>query len=493
MIAQRINSEKNEPRHRVGPFYTLWGAWYAYRSDCAQIDRNWNQNTQEEYEKIVKTKIVPNVANHDMIPIHSYTYADFMKVLDGIEQTGKKNAERYEQETLDKYRHIIVTLIKVASQKENFQNVFDFAVESDGAEETMQTRIEQMQRIWLTPKSLTVVQEQKIGKYIQEAIRQQRGEAIALLLMFAFGLRNAEACGVNFGNIFEMKEYPGHYYLMIPQTTQIHSNVLKPSGKTYNTARSIPIPSSLLGVFRQLQEDRLEKLRHDGKDKDVDDLPIAYRRGNIYVRCSADDVYEAAKEMFSALGMRHEIRVVGQYIQQDFSAATEDSTDLDEFALIEKDPTAYLLRRNFATHLAILQLSEAQISYVMGHVIMDPQTKRRDFVDERELYNIKMKLDERPYIYFTAAEPMVITEDEQSVAIDRYDQTFVIRIKGRHVHLQVSAKEPTDKIVVTTSLSEGACAIKKQVYVHRTPCPCHFEDGADVRKAYHKAFEKMKD
>ncbi len=35
-----------------------------------------------------------------------------------------------------------------------------------------------------------------------------------------------------------------------------------------------------------------------------------------------------------------------------------------------KDPTAYLFRRNFGTHLHILGLSEPEIEYVIAHDIL---------------------------------------------------------------------------------------------------------------------------
>ena len=63
-----------------------------------------------------------------------------------------------------------------------------------------------------------------------------------------------------------------------------------------------------------------------------------------------------------------------------------------------KDPTAYLFRRNFGTHLHILGLSEPEIEYVIGHDIDDPYETRNEFVNEEKLFSIKQKMDRRPLV-----------------------------------------------------------------------------------------------
>ena len=70
------------------------------------------------------------------------------------------------------------------------------------------------------PKSLTVAQEIAVAKYLKANLKKE-GQIVALYLMYALGLRNAEACGVSFSHIREMEDYPGNYYLLVPQTTKI--------------------------------------------------------------------------------------------------------------------------------------------------------------------------------------------------------------------------------------------------------------------------------
>ena len=68
------------------------------------------------------------------------------------------------------------------------------------------------------------------------------GKRIALLLMFALGLRDGEACGLDFGEIYGLPYYSGCYVAVIKQSTIPNTSILQSSGKTWNTGRRIPIP-----------------------------------------------------------------------------------------------------------------------------------------------------------------------------------------------------------------------------------------------------------
>lgn len=65
---------------------------------------------------------------------------------------------------------------------------------------------------------------------------------------------------------------------------------------------------------------------------------------------------------------------------------------------IEKDPTTYLLRRNYATHLDILGFEENEIQYLMGHDIEDDMDKRNFYRNEERLIEIAKKLEMRPLV-----------------------------------------------------------------------------------------------
>ncbi len=68
-----------------------------------------------------------------------------------------------------------------------------------------------------------------------------------------------------------------------------------------------------------------------------------------------------------------------------------------EYDASEKDPTTYLLRRNFATHLYTLGIPTEWCQYYMGHLIENDILKRSDFNDEGFLYQMALLLGKHPF------------------------------------------------------------------------------------------------
>ena len=81
----------------------------------------------------------------------------------------------------------------------------------------------------------------------------------------------------------------------------------------------------------------------------------------------------------------------------------------------EKDPSAYLFRRNFGTHLFILGLSEAEIQYVVGHDIEDLYETRNEFVNEERHLEIKQKMEQRPIFNAIRTIPTIDVEPKENI------------------------------------------------------------------------------
>ena len=59
----------------------------------------------------------------------------------------------------------------------------------------------------------------------------------------------------------------------------------------------------------------------------------------------------------------------------------------------EKEPTAYLLRRNFATCCSsICQIVDDDMNYLMGHRLQTPDSPRYEYVNEDKLLELRNKL-----------------------------------------------------------------------------------------------------
>lgn len=487
----KIKTREPTSALRAEGLHTFLGAYRTYKAECAMVDRAWNNDTQEKYESTIVNRIVPHLRNHDHTPIQDYSLEDFLHVIDELKRVGQNNDPQdykpYDEATLGQFLHIMKTVVKVASAHESFPNVFEEAAADQKVEKT--DHIQRMKKLSLIPKSFSISEYRKILEYILSHL-DVRGEFSAIFMCACLGLRVGEACGVSFSAVREMELFPGHYYLQVTQSTAIHSNQAKVALKTYNGYRNIPLPQLAVDVLFALREKRIRAIQKcSGDIATVDQMPIAYMGKREFVRCSADSATRQAQKMFEELGMRKQIADITEYLQQDRSMIEEDQLEVDEFALVESAPSFYALRRNWATMGAIMQLSPAELTYLLGHVIEDHQLRRKDFLDERELFAIKQKLDRNPLLNPNCCSFPLTLQGNTTVQSSSYRQDFTVPPEASRVKLSVTAKEPSDPIHVAVSLSDGA-SIHEEVGIQGTPFPHHFARTTDVLKAYHDAFQK---
>lgn len=485
-----VREDHSGPAERVGALPTFWGAYCTYKEECVNYGEVWGEGTQGQYESIILNHLVPNLPNHDKTALCWYTWDELMGTIARIAERGKNddssNFKPFDEGTLGKHLHIMKTVVAVASENEGFLNVFEGKTRDYVAKKT--DRIQRMKELWLLPKSFSVDEEWRVAKYLLQHL-DTCGEAIALWLMYSLGLRNEEACAVNFGHILELTEYPGNYYIAVPQSTHLHRNETRLEVKTYNAYRYVPIPSVAMKVLLALKDRGILAIHNKDDSMGIEKMPVAHHGKDLFKRCSADAVTRQAKKMFEELGMRETLSKVGECLRQDIQFAEEEKDNVDEFALVEKEPSAYLLRRNFATHMAILQLTEAQLSSVLGHVIEDPQVQRSDFTNDYELFAIKTKMDKRPILNDISLMPSWVIESNSVVAFSGYSQEFALNSAFGKATIQATAKEPGDSIAITVEQRNGA-TIKETIDIGGIPFPGHFARETNVLKAYHEAFRK---
>ena len=224
------------------------------------------------------------------------------------------------------------------------------------------------------------------------------GKRIALLLMFVLGLRDGEACGLDFGDIYEIPYYKGCYVAVIKQSTIPDSNKLQSSGKTWNTGRRIPIPKKVADFLLERRSIIERIIKDNNLELNINRLPVAadcdlYRDlPDIGKRLKADDVTEEARSVFKQTGIESEVLASLEIEMEEESARLEIS---------ESNVTAYLLRRNFATHLKILGVDYPDIQYLLGHCIEDPYINRPDYTDGK-LYQLSKHMAYRPLVNYNA-------------------------------------------------------------------------------------------
>lgn len=449
--------------------FTFYGVYQEFYEDVA---RNWKAASTKHSNDLAYDRIISRIPGHDKKPITSYTRKDYDAIIEGMIEKGQGEAgepyQAYKESTLNDYRRLIYYVVEVAAEKGLCDNVlweslFNPKV-SSGDEETIA-------KCELLSKSLTIPQEKAVAQALLTNPLQS-GQNMGLLLMYALGLRNAEACAVNFSDIKPMQTHPECKVVWIYKTTGYDSSNSKLGGKTKNADRIIPVPDRLAAII----EERRQYLQTN-TDLAVDKLPIACVGEHWEQRCSGSHLTAAARELFQSIKMD-----AAQLVFVD-SAIRND----EEFPFEEKDPTAYLFRRNFGTHLHILGLTEAEIAYVIGHDIEDPYETRNEFVNEEKLYRIKLKMDQRPLVNELDANtlPQAVSAGQRVIV----DGSAKLQFPTVHtkVKLSLSAKEPTDTVNVKLIPHPKSLRTKKECDFY-TSIPSEFERTVDVRKQYHRLY-----
>lgn len=172
------------------------------------------------------------------------------------------------------------------------------------------------------------------------------------------------------------------------------------------------------------------------------------------------------------------------YIGKEMDATNSES----DFELIEKDPTVYLFRRNLGTHLSLLGLSQTEIEAVMGHKITDDETEKNDLENDDLVYQIKKKMDERPF--FNDDPPSGRTHElsNQPFTVEATADCH-LRItlkKGLLAHLKITACEQRQnlKVKYNAQNSNGLSIERCSSYVQREK-----SEHVSIIKAYRTMYQ----
>lgn len=214
------------------------------------------------------------------------------------------------------------------------------------------------------------------------------GQRFALLVQYLTGMRNSEVCGLNFGDVIDNPLYKDCHSIRIYKTTLSKGNALKAGGKTKNMPRVEPMHFLLYEKIMERRNYIVSNVEFPIKDKngnvykDVDSLPIACDNNSFADRCNGSMLSEVGKSF-----LRDELKINANR----YSGVSE--LLLRNTEIIEKDPTVYLLRRNFVTMAKLVNLSDTEIRYIIGHDLEDSEFDRNDFLDSDFQYAIWKRIN----------------------------------------------------------------------------------------------------
>ncbi len=461
----------------VGEEHTFYGIYHDYSED---FEEHWKaDSTQRSNYLRYCNQIIPLLPNHDETPISAYTQEDYDAVIQALIKRGQDTKGKqylpYKESTLQDFRRLIYYVVEIAARHGECDNVlWESSLNPEVTTQSAEVKASQA----LLNKSLTIPQEQAVAEALLSDPLQS-GQNLGLLLMYALGLRNAEACAVDFGDIKPMQTHPECPVIWIYKTTGYDTSVGKLGGKTRNADRIIPLPdkvAALIRARRQHMESQLNKL--------VDDYPIVCNNDRWDVRCSARELTNAARALFQSIKMK---AVQLASVTEDLQEEPETSNDSLPFE-DRKDPTAYLFRRNFGTHLHILGLTEPEIEYVIGHDIDDPYETRNEFVDEEKLFAIKQKMDGRPLVNSDRSQIGQSIRVGEHLPL-QHTAHMQVPAASAETELHITANEPTDIITVRLSSHPQNMRIKLNCRYY-TVKTSGYDRFVDTQQQYHKVYSK---
>ena len=426
----------------------------------------WNKRTRHENELIYNNKILPALRDHNQKSIREYTKEDYVEAIERIKAEGfEDNGVRYlySESTIKKFERLIYYVVFQASLCGYCDNVLwgsKFELEMPNIKDEIEQRT-------ILKKSLTVDQEKAVCSQLLDY--KEEGSKVALLFMFGDGFRNAEACGLDYGDIKPLYGHKDCKVAWIYKTTQIDTNKLQSSGKTFNTGRIVPVPEYIVELLEKRKKYVSECLMKLGADDiDIEKLPICSianrysdRIEDYLTRCKADDVTRMAHIVFEQAGISPK-----QLAYVDAELSENGATVI----LREKEPTAYLLRRNFATHMHALGLDISEMQYLIGHNVDDAYESRNDYVDDDRIYAMHLKLKKRPLLNPVETKPDVveyISEEQETI------KAYIV------------AKEPGDTINASCQQANGADNIEWYSCAKKIEYP----RNVDIIKQYQDSYQ----
>ena len=468
---------------------TLLGIYEQYIND---LRKHWKKETAEAYDRNFRNILAPKFNDK---PYAEYNKKEILEILKEIKIEGYRQnykIKTYSDSTIDTFRANIHSIDKIAADKciRDIPALWGTSLALSGYhiwneenplpfndEEITKNNIKENT---VLKKSLKIPEERRVFNLVMRNPKQT-GKLMGIALMYSCGLRNAEACGVNFEDIIPIDGYENSFVLRINKTTD-NSRKTTIYMKTNNAYRYIPLAEATVKLLNDRKE--YVKVKLNLSDKEVNKLPVACFDNDFEKRCTNDDLTEAGRFVLYKAGVKSKTLA---YIELNNSQS--------DMVIYEKEPTAYLLRRNFGTIMYKIDLDQYEREYVMGHAINSATMTRNRFNNRDILYMIKQKMDNRPF--FTSEYNVNETKELSSETITlkkQYLQKISVHNEEIKHLVDITAKAymPNDNIKVSVKTNS-----KKPIEVDVRSTVVPFDNcnntSLSIIKLIHKRYGKLKD
>lgn len=432
---------------------TLDGIMHAYFDE---ISSDWNATeTLQQYGKHYKETLLPALLSvTGNKPIKDLTKEDIDNAMDIIEEKILKEDYNDPAPHIRHYRVLFQKIIKAAINHKECEDISLW-----GSPYTVsENETEKPHRL---PKCLTPEQNATVFFLLTHSPTMMTGEWFGLLLMYAFGLRNNEACGVTFDDIRKIGE---DYFLFLHVSTKIGKSQIKQGLKTKNGYRILLALKKIMAVINKRREhvkawiaenqDKLpekeqQRLKTMSLDEYVGKLRIACRKHDYISGISSAQLSDAGRKFFQKL----------KYDEEEFRQADIETNNKAKMAIEGydyRDPSAYLLRRENSTVFNILNLTESERSAYMGHADKNEIPKSEYRTDARRSAIVE-KLEQRPLQNDLSSRIIPIDMQhlpDQKNIMPNYIFDFCF-FEDTTIYIEITSDEPGDDfdIILTDSIT----------------------------------------
>ena len=451
-----------------------------------RVSKAWKAaSTQKTYISDYENYILSELQDH---PLEEYSREDFDRIVESIPRKKASEGRVCNEQTIRHIKHIIRRVLEVAEEVHVCKDVLwgsDYVLSETAEEE----KLCQEEYVKLR-KSFTIHEEISIANRIL-CDPNQEAEKFGLALMFCLGLRNNEACGADFGDINPLDCDPSIQTLWVYKSTEKGTNSQRFSGKTNNVSRIVPLPTKLSDLLQKrralLEEHIASSAIPEGISKEeyikteVDAMPIVGLGPDFDERCSAPILTSAGTTLLKEIKFEQEqLALIDRDIRM--PGRTEEG-------IAEKDPTAYLFRRNLGTHLYLLGLEESEIQYIIGHEIEDASDERSFFRNEEKLYPIAQKMSLRPVVNTITSMPETTMGSYYSHHDVNKEQLNINVEKKARYRLFIRQREPFSDLQI--KLKPGSIGMSG----HYTAFPCDepFSETLSITNEYLTRYQKALD
>ena len=430
--------------------FTFSGVIYTFYD---QVAARWHSQTPIRYLAEYYNHILYSMKN---VPIEDYTKNMMAEFLEKIRRESANNI--YADEKVRHFEWLIkvvyITALKNSVIKKDALGLMldRLNLKDDEGNYENSDRIAVVKRSFGPYEVVLILNWYNSQKKLeQEAIS---GEDIGIILMLFAGLRNQEACGLDYKGIEKfLADREEFYCLVLTQVVKSGNDSPTNIMKTVNAFRTIPIMKDLSDFLIRRKEYLIEKIiRENNVDYEtaknmVEGLPVANTRNDFRERCSVDRLSERARELFKQLG-------IGKMVEDAYEEMSLFNSEYNDY-FEEKEPTAYMLRRNFATYIYTLGFSDNESQNIMGHKIdEDYRLKSAYASDPNLLHKLWKRIEAGPYSVYCSNTLHQI--DETKISKVPFEQEFIHDVLLRFsdlsdrskIYLQIASDEPSDEIKV---------------------------------------------